>query len=179
MAVKIRLRREGKRKQPFYRVVVADIRSPRDGRFIEDIGYYHPLKEPSDISIDSERAIHWLRNGAQPSQAVANLLRNTGIWEEFKPGEPDPNADRRAKRQAKREQQEAKLAAAAERDAKAAKEAADARAAAAAPAEEEAPGEDADAGAESAESTEDAQADTAEAPAETAADGEASEDNAS
>ena len=92
MAVKMRLRREGKRKQPFYRVVVADVRSPRDGRFIDDLGFYQPLSEPSAISIDHERALYWLRNGVQPSDAVRKLLRIEGIWEEFKPG--DPGRDR-------------------------------------------------------------------------------------
>jgi len=87
MAVKMRLRREGKRKQPFYRVVVADSRSPRDGRFIEDIGYYHPLREPSEIKIDRDRALYWLGEGVQPSDAVRQLLRVTGIWEEFRPGD--------------------------------------------------------------------------------------------
>jgi small subunit ribosomal protein S16 len=87
MAVKMRLRREGKRKQPFYRVVVADARSPRDGRFIEDIGYYHPLREPSEIVIKRERALYWLGEGVQPSDAVRQLLRVTGIWEEFRPGD--------------------------------------------------------------------------------------------
>jgi small subunit ribosomal protein S16 len=82
----MRLRREGKKKQPFYRVVVADVRSPRDGRFIEDIGYYQPLHDPSTVSIDRERALYWLRNGVQPSDAVANLLRIEGIWQEFRPG---------------------------------------------------------------------------------------------
>ena len=87
MAVKMRLRREGKRKQPFYRVVVADSRSPRDGRFIEDIGYYQPLREPSEIAIDRDRALYWLGEGVQPSDAVRQLLRVTGIWEEFRPGD--------------------------------------------------------------------------------------------
>ena len=87
MAVKMRLRREGKRKQPSYRVVVADARSPRDGRFIEDIGYYHPLREPSEIEIKRERALYWLGEGVQPSDAVRQLLRVTGIWEEFRPGD--------------------------------------------------------------------------------------------
>ena len=95
MAVRMRLRREGKKKQPFYRVVVADVRSPRDGRFIEDIGYYQPLTDPSTISIDRERALHWLQRGVQPSDAVRKLLRIEGIWEEFKPG--DPGKDRSAK----------------------------------------------------------------------------------
>jgi small subunit ribosomal protein S16 len=88
MAVKMRLRREGKRKQPYYRVVVADSRSPRDGRFIEDIGYYQPLREPSEITIDRDRALYWLGEGVQPSDAVRQLLRVTGIWEEFRPGDP-------------------------------------------------------------------------------------------
>ncbi len=75
--------RMGAKKRPFYRVVVADQRSPRDGRFIENIGKYHPLAEPSLIEIDEERALHWLRVGAQPSEAVANLLRKTGIWDTY------------------------------------------------------------------------------------------------
>jgi small subunit ribosomal protein S16 len=95
MAVKMRLRREGKKKQPFYRVVVADVRSPRDGRFIDDLGYYQPLRNPSEISIDHERALYWLRHGVQPSDAVKKLLRIEGIWEQFKPG--DPGKDRSAK----------------------------------------------------------------------------------
>ncbi|MDP8969183.1 MAG: 30S ribosomal protein S16 [Actinomycetota bacterium] len=88
MPVKMRLRREGKKKQPFYRVVVADVRSPRDGRYIEDIGYYQPLHEPSTISIDRERALYWLHNGVQPTSAVVNLLRIEGIWDEFRPQDP-------------------------------------------------------------------------------------------
>ena len=106
MAVKMRLRREGKKKQPFYRVVVADVRSPRDGRFIEDIGYYQPLHEPSTIEIDRDRALYWLRNGVQPSDAVVNLLRIQGIWEEFKPG--DPGRDRSAKHAAREADRQAK-----------------------------------------------------------------------
>lgn len=99
MPVKMRLRREGKKKQPFYRVVVADSRSPRDGRFIEDIGYYQPIHDPSTISIDHDRALYWLRNGVQPSDAVVKLLRIQGIWEQFRPG--DPGKDRSAKHQAR------------------------------------------------------------------------------
>ncbi|MFB3738708.1 MAG: 30S ribosomal protein S16 [Candidatus Velamenicoccus archaeovorus] len=83
MATRIRLRRMGAKKRPFYRVVVADQRSPRDGRFIENIGKYHPLGEPSVIDIDEERALHWLRVGAQPSESVRNLLVKSGIWERF------------------------------------------------------------------------------------------------
>lgn len=99
MSVKMRLRREGKKKQPYYRVVVADARSPRDGRFIEDIGYYQPIHNPSVISIDHDRALYWLRTGVQPSDAVRKLLRIQGIWEEFRPG--DPGKDRSAKAQAR------------------------------------------------------------------------------
>jgi small subunit ribosomal protein S16 len=79
--VKIRLMRMGATKRPFYRVVVADSRSPRDGRFIENIGKYHPMNDPSLIEIDEERAKYWLSQGAQPTEQVANLLRITGIWE--------------------------------------------------------------------------------------------------
>jgi small subunit ribosomal protein S16 len=83
MTTRIRLRRMGAKKRPYFRVVVADQRSPRDGRFIENIGKYHPLEEPSMIDIDEARALEWLRKGAQPSQAVQVLLSKTGIWEKF------------------------------------------------------------------------------------------------
>ena len=83
MSVRIRLTRIGKKKEPHYRVIVADQRSPRDGKFIEIIGKYKPLEDPSLIEIDEERAIEWLRKGAQPSDAVAVLLRKVGIWERF------------------------------------------------------------------------------------------------
>ncbi|CAN5173958.1 30S ribosomal protein S16 [soil metagenome] len=79
MAVRIRLRRVGSRKNPIWRVVVADKRSPRDGRTIETIGHYNPQTEPSTIVLDEERAKHWIEHGAQPSQAVAQLLRTKGI----------------------------------------------------------------------------------------------------
>jgi small subunit ribosomal protein S16 len=95
MSVRIRLRRLGAKKRPFYRVVVADQRSPRDGRFIEAIGKYHPLDDPSLIEIDEEKALEWLNKGAQPSQAVENLLRKTGTWEKFegqKPAKPKAKA---------------------------------------------------------------------------------------
>jgi small subunit ribosomal protein S16 len=81
--VRIRLRRIGKRKQPAYRVVVADSRSPRDGRFIENIGRYQPRVHPSLIEIDEERALHWLHRGAQPSDPVKVLLQKIGIWARF------------------------------------------------------------------------------------------------
>ena len=83
MAVKLRLVRTGKRKQPTYRLVAADSRSPRNGRFIEIIGTYEPRQEPSIVNIDNERAIHWLRNGAKPTERVEKLLRISGAWEEF------------------------------------------------------------------------------------------------
>ncbi len=76
--VKIRLKRMGMKKKPFYRVVVADIRSPRDGRFIEEIGYYDPMKNPADIKIDNEKAIQWMKNGAQPTDTVRILLKKSG-----------------------------------------------------------------------------------------------------
>src|SRR5881227_3339675 len=88
MTTRIRLRRMGSNKRPFYRVVGGDQRSPRDGRFIEIIGKYHPLEDPSIIEIDEDRALAWLRQGAQPSESVANLLRKVGIWEKFKTETP-------------------------------------------------------------------------------------------
>ncbi len=84
MAVKIRLKRMGKIRAPFYRVVVMDSRAKRDGRAIEEIGKYHPTEEPSLIDIDSERALHWLGRGAQPTEAVAALLKVTGDWQKYK-----------------------------------------------------------------------------------------------
>jgi len=83
MSVRIRLTRIGKKKEPHYRVIVADQRSPRDGKFIEIIGKYKPLDDPSLIEIDEDRALDWLRKGAQPSDSVANLLRKVGVWERF------------------------------------------------------------------------------------------------
>ena len=80
MAVKIRLLRVGKTKQPSYRVVVADARSPRDGRIIETIGHYGPRAEPSRVDIDADRALAWLRQGAQPTEQVQKLLTVTGVW---------------------------------------------------------------------------------------------------
>ena len=79
MAVKIRLRRKGQKKAPFYRIVVADSRSPRDGRFIEEIGYYDPTQEPSEIRVDEEAAKKWLANGAQPTQTVEKIFKTAGI----------------------------------------------------------------------------------------------------
>jgi small subunit ribosomal protein S16 len=88
MATRIRLRRMGATKRPFFRVVVTDQRNARDGRFIENIGKYHPLEDPSLIEIDEERALHWLRTGAQPSQSVQNLLNVIGVWETFSAERP-------------------------------------------------------------------------------------------
>ena len=90
MAVKIRLMRVGKTKQPSYRVVVADGRSPRDGRIIETIGVYGPRQDPSVVDIDSERALGWLRKGAQPSEQVQKLLTITGVWAEYQQGRAKP-----------------------------------------------------------------------------------------
>jgi small subunit ribosomal protein S16 len=89
VAVKIRLKRMGKIRAPFYRIVVADSRTKRDGRVIEEIGKYNPKLEPSLIEVDSERAQHWLSVGAQPSEPVLALLRKTGDWQKYK-GEPAP-----------------------------------------------------------------------------------------
>ena len=79
MAVKIRLRRMGAKKAPFYRIVVADSRYPRDGRFIEEIGYYDPLKDPAVVSIDGEKAKKWLANGAQATETVKSLLKKNNV----------------------------------------------------------------------------------------------------
>ena len=79
MAVKIRLRRMGAKKAPFYRIVVADSRYPRDGRFIEEIGYYNPLTDPAQISVDGEKAKKWIANGAQATETVKSLLKKNGI----------------------------------------------------------------------------------------------------
>ncbi len=79
MAVKIRLRRMGAKKAPFYRVVVADSRYPRDGRFIEEIGYYNPTTEPATVKIDAEAAKKWIGNGAQPTDTVRDLLKKQGV----------------------------------------------------------------------------------------------------
>lgn len=83
MAVKIRLRRVGAKKQPAYRVVVADARAPRDGRFVESIGHYNPLTKTATVAIDTDRALYWLRHGAQPSDVVKKMLVNLGIWAQF------------------------------------------------------------------------------------------------
>ena len=80
MAVKIRLKRMGAKKNPFYRIVVADSRSPRNGRFIEEIGYYNPLTEPKTVKIDDEKATKWLQNGAKPTDTVDRLFRENNVY---------------------------------------------------------------------------------------------------
>ncbi|HZJ84935.1 MAG TPA: 30S ribosomal protein S16 [Syntrophomonadaceae bacterium] len=83
MATRIRLRRMGAKKRPFYRVIVADSRAPRDGKFIEEIGYYNPTTEPATIKIDEEKALKWLTNGAKPSDTVKSILQKQGIMAKF------------------------------------------------------------------------------------------------
>ena len=83
MAVKIRLKRMGAKKRPFYRVIVADSRIPRDGRFIETLGTYNPLTDPAEISIKEEETLSWLSKGAQPTDTVKNILSKAGIMEKF------------------------------------------------------------------------------------------------
>ena len=196
MAVKIRLKRMGKIRAPFYRVVVMDSRTKRDGRAIEEIGKYHPTAEPSVIEIDSDRAQHWLSSGAQPTEAVAALLKVTGDWQKFK-GLPGAEGTLRVAepKKSKKELYESAVAAAGGssldvKDTPARKKAAPAKAAAPAktaeapaeaPAEAEAPpapaaepappvSADTDSGAAAAEST-----DTSDDPAATTADAEKSE----
>ena len=98
MAVKLRLMRMGKKKQPTYRVVAADSRKARNGRFIEVVGFYDPRQDPSVIEIETERAVHWLQHGAQPSERVKKLLQISGAWEAFS-GEafvpPEPKAKKK------------------------------------------------------------------------------------
>lgn len=146
MAVKLRLMRMGKKKQPTYRVVAADARAPRNGRFIEIIGTYEPRQDPSVITIDNERAVHWLRNGAQPTDRVAKLLKISGAWTEHTGEAVDAAVPERAPRKSRKQiEKEAEAAAAAE-----AESADDA----------------ADEAAESAEDSGDSEASADEAPAE-------------
>lgn len=84
MAVKIRLTRKGKKKKPFYRIVVADTRMPRDGRYIELVGTYNPLVQPAAIQLEKDRILEWLKKGAQVSETVGNILRNAGISQQLK-----------------------------------------------------------------------------------------------
>ncbi|MBN1460474.1 MAG: 30S ribosomal protein S16 [Armatimonadetes bacterium] len=93
MAVRIRLRRIGKKKQPQYRLVVAESAGPRDGRFIESIGQYNPRVDPAAISVNEERALHWLQHGAQPSETAQSILVKAGVWEKFTGDPPAPTPE--------------------------------------------------------------------------------------
>ncbi len=97
MAVRLRLMRMGKKKQPTYRVVAADARAPRDGRFIEIVGTYNPRTEPSQIKIDNAKAVRWLREGAQPSERVRKLLDVSGAWDAFQSGTSVEDLEAKAK----------------------------------------------------------------------------------
>jgi small subunit ribosomal protein S16 len=177
VAVKIKLKRLGKIREPFYRIVVADARTKRDGRAIEEIGKYHPKLEPSLIQIDSERAQYWLSVGAQPTEPVQRLLAITGDWQKFKglPGTEgtlktaEPKADKKERYdELVKESFAAKEAKAAAKPArssapKKAEKKAEAPAADAAPAAEAAPAEDVEAKAAEATTAETAAADTAAA----------------
>jgi small subunit ribosomal protein S16 len=162
VSVKIRLMRMGKKKQPTYRVVIADGRSPRDGRYIEIVGQYRPREEPSHFAVDDEKVLGWLRQGAQPTDQVHRLLVNAGIWERY---ETDRKAESRAVRTAAAR---AKGAAVRQADA-------DAAAKATADAEAKAAAETAAAEAAAAKEAEAAAAAAAEAAPEEAATDEASE----
>jgi small subunit ribosomal protein S16 len=132
MTTRIRLRRLGAKGRPFYRVVVADQRSAREGRFIENIGRYHPLDDPSRIEIDEARALHWLRIGAQPSDTVRTLMTKVGIWPKFvaeRPAAGKPRGGEKARKRPPRISEKAAAAAEAAAAA-AAKAAAEAEAAA-------------------------------------------------
>jgi small subunit ribosomal protein S16 len=93
MAVRIRLRRIGAKKRPFYRVVVADSRSPRDGRFLDTIGWYDPLAQPVKIKIDESKALQWLADGAEPTDSARSVLTKAGIWRRHTTGEPAAGTD--------------------------------------------------------------------------------------
>lgn len=140
MTTRIRLRRLGAKGRPFYRVVVADQRSAREGRFIENIGRYHPLDDPSRIEIDEARALHWLRIGAQPSDTVRTLMTKVGIWPKFvaeRPAAGKPRGGEKARKRPPRISEKAAAAAEAAAAA-AAKAAAEAEVAAKAAADAEA-----------------------------------------
>jgi small subunit ribosomal protein S16 len=150
VAVKIRLKRLGKIRAPYYRVVVADSRTKRDGRAIEEIGKYHPTQEPSLIDIDSERAQYWLGVGAQPTEQVLALLKVTGDWQKFKglPGAEgtlrtaEPKADKKAVFEAAAKEAMGEPSAEATTPKKKSAKKAEAEAPAEAPAEEAAPASD-------------------------------------
>lgn len=98
MSVKLRLTRVGKKKTPMYRVVVADERAPRDGRFIEILGQYQPLDNPSIINLKDDRALYWLSQGAQPTETVQKILSISGIWEQFEKTQPKKSLEKAATR---------------------------------------------------------------------------------
>lgn len=93
MAVKIRMKRLGSKKRPFYRIVVADSRSPRDGRFIEEIGYYNPISEPKVFKVDAQRAVYWMETGAKPTETVAKLFKNYQVSDQAKSETVEVEAD--------------------------------------------------------------------------------------
>jgi small subunit ribosomal protein S16 len=96
LSVRIRLQRHGRKKRPFYRLVAADSRSQRDGRFLEGLGYYNPLTDPAEIVVNEEKVLKWLKLGARPSDTAKNLLSKVGIWEKFineKLGKPTPSRE--------------------------------------------------------------------------------------
>jgi small subunit ribosomal protein S16 len=122
VAVKLRLMRMGKKKQPTYRVVAADVRSPRDGRFIEIVGTYDPRREPSDIRINNDKAVTWLTKGAQPTDVVRKLLKVSGAWEQYEADKPaKPAKPARAAKPAKKAAKAAKASKAAKKATKATK----------------------------------------------------------
>ena len=84
MAVKLRLKRIGSKQRPFYRIIAADSRSPRDGRFIESVGTYDPIKKDENVTVDEEKVLKWLNNGAQPTDTVKSILTQTGVWAKYK-----------------------------------------------------------------------------------------------
>lgn len=167
MAVKIRLKRMGSKKSPFYRIVVAESRKPRDGRFIEEIGYYNPLTEPKILRVDADKANNWIKNGAKPTTTVDRLFKENAVYE------ATGNYDNTDVQKAKREEEKAQAAKArAEREAeldrleeeekeRKAKEAEEAKAKAEAEAAAEAEEEAAEEAEEEAEETEEAEAEEA------------------
>ena len=84
MSVKLRLKRMGSKQRPFYRIIAADSRSPRDGRFIESVGTYDPIKKDENVTVDEEKVLKWLNNGAQPTDTVKSILTQTGVWAKYK-----------------------------------------------------------------------------------------------
>ena len=161
MSVKIRLMRVGKKKQPTYRVVVADGRSPRDGRFIEIIGQYAPRQDPSFVQIDAESALAWLRKGAQPTEQVQKLLTAQGVWAQYEAERTKPADTKLSRRGYATGRLKAPAKPAPEAPAPAPAPAAEAEAEASAPAADEAPADEAPAADEA--SADEAPADEAQA----------------